>query len=208
VRTRHVQPEILDSLPADDPAAIRSRKDLRWINSIMRNFDWVDCCLRDAKYSGPIDEIGAGEGRLLKHLEAEGFTVNGIDLAPRPDGLAEHIGWRQGDVFDGLESSDGVVVATLFLHHFEKDQLRRLGRLFANRELLIFVEPWRSWLALFQGYALLPFVSAVTRHDMIKSIRAGFRPGELPHLLGLDEGWTIREQATVFGTCRMLATRK
>ncbi len=38
---RVVKPEILDSLDASDPAAIRSRKDLRRINWFMRGETWI-----------------------------------------------------------------------------------------------------------------------------------------------------------------------
>jgi hypothetical protein len=46
VLARTVRPEILDSLAAEDPAARRSRQDLRLINALMGNFRWVERKLR------------------------------------------------------------------------------------------------------------------------------------------------------------------
>ena len=49
----------------------------------------------------------------------------------------------------------------------------------------------------------------VTRHDMPASIRAGFRQGELPVLLGLNsEDWTISESSHWRGALRLIAKRR
>ena len=89
--------------------------------------------------------------------------------------------WREGDVFGVLkEGIGGVVVANLFLHHFEDEQLAEMGRLLEGCEVICVSEPWRSRLAMLEGRFLFPFVNGVTRHDMMVSIRAGFRRGELP----------------------------
>ncbi|MCU0753184.1 MAG: hypothetical protein MUC40_09220 [Akkermansiaceae bacterium] len=41
MKSRIVEPEILDHLPHDDPAARRSRLDLRRINFLMGNERWI-----------------------------------------------------------------------------------------------------------------------------------------------------------------------
>ena len=74
--------------------------------------------------------------------------------------------------------------------------------------VLCFSEPWRSRLALAEGYAMCPVVNRVTRHDMLVSIRAGFVPGELAELLGLGSGWVVREDVSLLGACRLLAWRQ
>jgi hypothetical protein len=49
----------------------------------------------------------------------------------------------------------------------------------------------------------------VTRHDMPASIRAGFRRGELPALLGLDsKKWILRELSHWRGSLRLVASRR
>ena len=133
----------------------------------------------------------------------------GVDLVERPGELPEEVEWRQGDVFQVLgDGVEGVVAANLFLHHFSDEQLRRLGGLVKDCGVLCFSEPWRSRWSLLEGYLLWPFVGRVTRHDMMVSIRAGFRRGELPDLLGLGEEWTVQEQCTKLGAYRMLAWKE
>ena len=102
----------------------------------------------------------------------------------------------------------GVVVANLFLHHHKDTELATLGRMLNQCEVICVSEPWRSGLARVEGALLGPLVNEVTRHDMRVSIRAGFRRGELPALLGLGHGWEVREQCTPLGACRMLAWRE
>ena len=53
--------------------------------------------------------------------------------------------------------------------------------------------------------ALLRF-SPVTRHDLLISIRAGFRGDELPRALGLA-GWTTAVSLTALGAYRLVACR-
>jgi hypothetical protein len=209
---RLVEPEILDRLPADDPAAIRSRADLRRINCLMGNERWLmRRILQLPSARRGVWEIGAGEGRLLQRLATRDpeIPLTGCDLAPRPADLPDRIVWRQGDVFDELPTaSGGVLVANLFLHHFEDPLLARFGSLLSNFGALCINEPCRSSLAIAQGRLLLPFVGPVTRHDMLVSIRAGFRRGELPERLGLKTGgWRVREETTWRGAIRMLAWR-
>lgn len=205
---RIVEAEILDGLASDDPEAVRSRHDLRKINGLMGNRVWMREALiwAGGKSGGPIWELGAGEGRVLGDLDGKTQDITGVDLVPRPEGLPEDIRWREGDVFEVLqEGVVGVVGANLFLHHFSDAQLGELGALIQNCEVLCFSEPWRSRWALMAGRLLMPFVGGVTRHDMMVSIRAGFRRGELPSLLNLTDEWTVQEQCTLLGAYRMLA---
>ena len=213
---REVVPEILDELEPDHPDAIRARTDLRRINFLMGNHRWLrhrlSCFEGDA-----IVELGAGDGELLRSLAILPARLAGLDLAPRPGNLADEIDWIAGDLFETLpiflERSDDTttaIVANLFLHHFEPDRLEVLGHLINSRSVtrLCFSEPYRSRLALVESSLLLPFVNRVTRHDMPVSIRAGFRPGELPPLLQLDPAtWQIRETVSALGGCRLEATR-
>ena len=206
-----MDPEILDGLAPDDPEAVKSRRDLQRINRLMGNSAWMSQALEWAgeKTGGPIWELGAGDGVMLDPLVDAGWEVTGGDLAERPGDLPEGIGWRQGDVFDVLgDGVEGGVAANLFLHHLSDEELEKLGGLVSKCQVLCFSEPWRSRWALLEGALLWPFVGRVTRHDMMVSIRAGFRTGELPTLLGLGDGWTIQEQCTKLGAYRLLAWKK
>jgi len=209
---RIVKPELLDHLPAEDPDAIASRRDLRRVNFVMGNERWILRTVRrfpQAAAKG-IAEIGAGEGNLAEKLVREfpGATVAAYDLAPRPPGLDARVTWRQGDIFAELPPpGGGILVANLFLHHFEGEELRRIGRLCENFQVLLFSEPDRARLPHFLGGLAHPFINRVTRHDMHVSIRAGFRKGELAILLGLDPGrWRIAESSTWRGGRRVLAS--
>jgi len=200
---RVVQAEILDSLAGDDRRALRSRRDLRLINFLMGNERWI---LGQLKGGERVVELGAGAGDLTRKL-AEGHEVTGLDLQGAPKGLEGS--WVEGDLFETLGRVGGeVVVANLILHHFQDEDLARLGELLGSRRRLLIVEPWRSRVALAEGLGLFPFVNGVTRHDMMVSIRAGFRRGELARLLGLGEDWVWREEVSLLGGIRVLAWRR
>ena len=212
MKTRIVEPEILDHLPHDDPAARRSRLDLRRINFLMGNERWILRTLKLFPDTAPsmICEIGAGDGDLATkiHRRFPNIRITACDLAPRPAGLDPAIDWRSGDIFQQAPPPGGVLVANLFLHHFEGDDLRRLGETCEGFDMLIFNEPDRSCLAAFLGTLLYPFINHVTRHDMQVSIRAGFRSGEMAALMGLDVSiWKIRETSTWRGARRVIAWR-
>lgn len=210
---RIVEPEILDHLPAEHPDARRSRRDLKLINFLMGNEHWIAAQIADhpaARAKGVV-EIGAGTGTLLRRIATSHphIRLTACDLAPRPADLPEQITWDQRDVFDSLAELDGgVLVANLFLHHFDDPVLERFRPLLRKFDLLCINEPLRTSQAILAGRIMLPFVGRVTRHDMIVSIRAGFLPGELPQRLGLDPAeWSIREETSWRGGLRVLASR-
>jgi hypothetical protein len=212
---RVVIPELLDHLPQDDPAAERSRADLRRINFLMGNGRWVTRTLRrfpEAVKRG-VCEWGAGDGMLAARI-ARAFpqtTVTGCDLAPRPAFPAEvdqRIEWRQGDLFSSAKTQGGVLVASLFLHHFGSEGLAELGRRCLSFDVLVFSEPDLARLPLLHARLLCPFVNHVTRHDMRASILAGFGEGEIARLLELDPArWHVVETSTWRGARRVIAWR-
>lgn len=207
---RRLEDEILDSLPNDDPSAIRSRADLRLINFLMGNQRWIQSCVRKNKNISHLSELGAGDGGLLTKLSHEDLSLTGLDLQPKPENLSLDISWNQLDVSKADESSfSDTSVAVLFLHHLNDDQLLQLGEKMRTGRYIYAVEPHRSMLALIEAYALFPVVNHVTKHDMIVSIKAGFRMGELPKLLGLhqDRKWAYFEHVTPLGAYRLSAHR-
>lgn len=210
---RVVIPELLDHLPAEDPEARRSRRDLRRINVMMGNERWV--CRTVSRFPDQakcgIVEIGAGDGILCNKL-AELFpqaTVAAYDLAPVPVDLAARVIWHRGDIFEmPAPVGSGVLVANLFLHHFEEPELTTLGRWFGNFDMLVINEPDRAALPHVLGGLIHPWINRVTRHDMHVSIRAGFAAGEIFRLLGLDPGrWKTCETSTWRGARRVVVSK-
>ena len=207
---RIVIPELLDHLPADDPEAVRSRRDLRGVNFLMGNERWIQRAIRrfpDAVKRG-IVEIGAGEGDLCGRLARQfpQAPLTAYDLAPRPPGLDSRVNWIQGDLFDTpAPSSGGVVIANLFLHHFEGPALTALGRWMENFKVGIFNEPDRAHFPHMLGGLMHPWINRVTRHDMHVSIRAGFASGEIQEGLRLDpRDWKFEETSTWRGARRVV----
>ena len=219
---RIVEPEILDSLPHTHPDALESRGDIRFLNSLMGSFAWVRQQLsRHADPGERIAELGAGDAGLIRYIAGRHPALanqwTGLDLAPPPpDGLPAGARWVQGDFFAQQEAGrvlqqSQVIVANLILHHFQDDQLVALSRQFKSARVLIISEPARHTIHHWKGRlvdAILGF-NYVTMYDMGCSIRAGFRTGELPGLLGLDPtAWDIWESHSFFGACRLLAVRR
>jgi protein-L-isoaspartate O-methyltransferase len=64
---RHLEPELLDGLPADDPRAIASRRDLVRINALMFHARIMASLLQTNVQTPPLRilEIGAGDGKFM-----------------------------------------------------------------------------------------------------------------------------------------------
>src|SRR5262245_44330587 len=116
---RRLEPELLDQLPADDPRAIRSRRDLRRVNAWMLNASRMAGAL--IKHAGPetprtMLDLGSGDGqfmlqvarRLAPHWPDVTVTLldqqNIVSSATREGFTA--LGWRvntvSADVFEFL----------------------------------------------------------------------------------------------------------
>mgnify|MGYP005844571569 FL=1 len=208
---RELEPEILDDLDPADPRAVASRRDLGRINFLMGNERWLlrEVGKRPQAAARGIVEWGAGQGHLLKRLASFG-PATGIDRVARPADLPGEIAWHAGDLLDSGERAavpGGLVVVNLLLHHFEAEDLRRLGELARPAAAIICVEPWRHPVAMTMGKSMLPWVSEVTRHDMLVSIRAGFDAGELAAMLGLAADWKIKETTSLRGGLRSVMER-
>lgn len=221
MKTRRLTPEILDELPADNPEAIRSRRDLRLINSLMGNYRMIRRAILAQSEMTHWVELGAGAGSLADSFDSESrqkFKVCGVDLGPRPENWPNHWNWYQGDLFaflEGEKKDSGSpecrgVIANLFLHHFSDDQLIRLGKILRqNYSRILAVEPVRRRRHCRMGALLHPFVNRVTRHDMRVSIEAGFRGGELAAILiGGDDEWDFRLRETWIGSHFLSAERR
>lgn len=177
-------------------------------------------------------ELGAGDGTLMLRV-AQALTprwpdvqltlLDRLDLvdAPTRSGYAA-IGWtatpRVADVLDwakpdgsealalhGHEPAWDLIVANLFLHHFDTAELRVLLEAIARRcRAFVACEPRRSGFALGASRLIGAIgAGAVTRADAVTSVRAGFRAAELSALWpGNDAAWSLTERAAAgFSHC-------
>ena len=212
---RFLEPELLDHLSPSDPAAIRSRAELRLINGIMGNHRWIARRLKALIKPGwRVLELGAGDGGLCGALIGSGVCaakqITAVDLAPRPDELHPEVTWLRRSIFEMARLPPAeIVIANLFLHHFDADQLTALGsKLNPITRVVLAREPARKRFHLAQGALLagLADFNDVTNHDMLTSIRAGFVGDELPRSLGLH-GWRCLVSCTLLGAYHMEAVR-
>ena len=212
---RTLEPEWLDHLAAGDPRAVRARRDLKLVNRIMGHARIIAKALRRAHLPEVprIAELGAGDGTLLLRIAEvlswpRGTHVVLVDREPAVN-TGMQARYRQrgcdltvdaADVFDWLSRESirfDVIVANLFLHHFEADALARLFALAAARtNVFVACEPRRAPLPL-AGSRMLGLLGCndVTRHDAVLSVRAGFSGPELSALWPADAGWNVEERS-------------
>ena len=232
---RLVAAEVLDGLPQDDPRAIRSRQDLKRVHLAMGTRKIIRQALLDMKLASleveplRVLELGAGDGSLMLGVARDldrAWPKVALTLLDRQD-LVTHatkasyqaVGWTvTSDVADVLDwaarepdmTPDAprrwdLIVANLFLHHFEGAQLARLMQAIALKgDRLLACEPRRDRLAL-AGSHLTGMIgaNAVTREDAVLSVHAGFNGQELSALWpATGERWRVQEQAAgLFSHC-------
>jgi hypothetical protein len=176
-------------------------------------------------------ELGAGDGTLMLGVAralAPAWPAVALTLLDRQSLVDQAtiaaygaLGWRAApevaDVLDWaacaadpvLQKSGAarwdLVVANLFLHHFEGPELRALLVAIARRcDRFLACEPRRGWLALGGSHLIGALgTNAVTREDSVSSVHAGFRGQELSSLWpGGGKDWRMREyRAGLFSHC-------
>ena len=210
---RTLQPELLDSLPPDHPAALHSRRDLRLTNRLLGTYAWFAKILPPLIHPGERAlELGAGTGELLAHLASHHLFADGLDLWPRPASLQKTQTWHRADLRTFEHLADyGVVFGNLIFHQFTPDDLLQLGlRLRHSARVIVACEPARRRVSqfLFAFFGRLLRANYVTLHDGRISIAAGFRHDELPRALGLEAStWTWHCTTSWLGSYRMIAIR-
>jgi 2-polyprenyl-3-methyl-5-hydroxy-6-metoxy-1,4-benzoquinol methylase len=216
ITARAIEPELLDLLPASHPLAVGSRRDLVWVNALMRQpFIMRGLLARHAaKPPRRILDIGAGDGRFMLAVARRmvrrwpEVELVLLDRTPLPAQAVraefEELGWHAetvtAEMFEWLERARcerfDIVCANLVLHHFDDEHLAQLFRLVAPMtRLFAATEPRRARVPLF-ATRLLPAIGAnrVTLHDAAASVRAGFSGAELSQLWPEGAGRAIEER--------------
>lgn len=208
---RVIEPEWLDELPASEPSAIGARGDLRRINGFMNNAGIIARALQRVSKPRRVLDLGCGDSamalRVAQNLDWRGVEFLLLDRnVSIPPGVRDKfaaLGFSatpvRRDVLNGLADVGRVDVTftNLFLHHFTDSELRRLlADVSALCEVFVACEPRRSTFALFGSRCVgLLGCNAVTRHDAVASVRAGFRDDELSQLWPVRTGWSLSERA-------------
>lgn len=213
---RRLTPEWLDALPATDRRAIGSRRDLVWLNWIMRHDAIVADALRGGADMPPrtLLELGAGDGSFMLRVArrlAPVWRGVAVTLLDRQDLVSEttrvgfaDLGWqvetKTADVFDALSPAApdfyDAITANLFLHHFEGAALRSLLAGAASRtKLFVAAEPSRTALAWTASRMIWVLgCNGVSRHDARVSVEAGFKHQELSGIWPADRTWALEER--------------
>ena len=216
---RRLHPEWLDELPADDPRALRARRDLERLNSLFGQTRLMARLLA-AHYGQEIPrtllELGAGDGTFNLHvarrLARRWPRVHAI-LLDQQNIVSDEtragysdIGWTvetmTEDVFAYLARDPSpqvdIILANLFLHHIPQERLSWfLDRTAAMTRLFVACEPRRTKFTL--GVTRLSWMigcGEVFLHDAIVSVRAGFQGKELTALWPDHPAWRLRERAS------------
>jgi hypothetical protein len=177
-------------------------------------------------------ELGAGDGSLMLRVAQRlspmwpSVQLTLLDRVPVVSRSTIQsyaaLGWtatsRKADVLDWaspsrtdapqgvtLPSQFDVIVAHLFLHHFQGDELRAvLGAAARRGDHFFACEPRRSPLALAASHMVGALgANRITRSDAVLSVKAGFRDTELSRIWGeVSTDWRGREYpAGLFSHC-------
>ncbi len=172
------------------PEALRSLADLRFVNRWLGNRGSLLRAVRAyLPPGGRLLDVGCGSGdvpafllaRLPGPLLAVGVDVKTLHLRAAPRAVRRVV----ADV-RRLPFPDGafeVVTASLFLHHFDEEELPAIlaGLHRLARRALVVNDLHRARVPYFFGRAAFPllFRSRVSVEDGLLSIRRGFRADEL-----------------------------
>jgi hypothetical protein len=161
-------------------------------------------------------DLGGGDGTLLLQVARKLAPGRGgvqAVLVDRQMLVSDRIreafhesGWEieaaTSDVLEWLarapQHEGTVMIANLFLHHFQDAPLRALLEQVSMRaELFVACEPRRDWLTL-RASRLVGWIgcNAVTRHDAPISVRAGFAGREISALWPAGGDWHTEEGPT------------
>lgn len=199
----------------------------------LRTMDTLADLAPMAAQAGPLRvlELGAGDGSLMLSVAralAPAWPAVELTLLDRQALVADNtvahyaeLGWivaRQNRdaldwaasanhalQFDGQAPRWDLIVANLFVHHFDAATLTRLlAGIAASSDRFVALEPRRHWLALAASHGVGAIgANAVTREDAVLSVHAGFCGQEISVCWPAQgETWQLHEHAAgLFSHC-------
>ena len=189
LRARAREAEQLDE-GVPEPEALRSLADLRLVNRWLGNRHGLLRAVRPhLPPGGRLLDVGCGSGdipefllsRLPGPLVAVGLDVKALHLRAAPPVVLRVVADVRRPPFP--DGTFDVVTASLFLHHFDDEELPRLLRSLSRlaRRALVVNDLHRALVPFLFGRAAFPllFRSRVSVEDGLLSIRRGFRAEEL-----------------------------
>ena len=215
MKGRRLTPEILDSLPPNDPGALASRQDLQRLHSALGHIRLWRCWLLQKFPDRPpssLVDLGSGDGHLITRVLPLAFPSGGggarlFFVDPQPSipesslNLLRRQNWLPTVVASGaLEwAREGppaeLILSNLFLHHLEDEKVEYLFSLLARiTPVFAASEPSRNhWSRM--GCRLLSMFHChpVTLHDARVSVEAGFQGAELSALWPQESCWQTTE---------------
>jgi 2-polyprenyl-3-methyl-5-hydroxy-6-metoxy-1,4-benzoquinol methylase len=208
LRVRSAEPELMDDLNCEGEVVDQTLRELdfinRWLGGNEVTIDGVGRLLagRDKSVSVTIADIGCGGGDMIHRLAAwsqrngRSFNLTGIDANPGIVRFAEATSpSRENILFKVMNVMDpsfeqqrfDIVVATLFTHHFTRDQLIRLFKSLSRQTSIGFVinDIHRHALAYYsiRILTLLFSRSPMVKYDAPLSVRRAFTRHELEDIL-------------------------
>jgi ubiquinone/menaquinone biosynthesis C-methylase UbiE len=190
LRSRASEPELLDE-GVPEAEALRSLRDLRFVNRWLGNSGSVLDSVSEhlPRNGGRLLDVGSASGdlpcyvraRVSGPLVAVGLDIKALHFRFAPRSLHRVVGDVRALPF--RDRCVDVVTASLFLHHFDDDEvpivLADLFRL--ARRALVVNDLHRAAVPYLFGRLFFPilFRSPVSVADGLVSIRRAFRPDEL-----------------------------
>ena len=203
---RSKEKELMDDLQMDGELLYDTLDKIAEINKLLGGnkvvLSGLDFLLKNSNNKTPITivDLGCGNGAMLRTLAVYArkkklkFTLIGIDANAHTLAYAEtlsqdfeEIQYKNIDVFskefDAL--SFDIVVATLFMHHFDEQEILSLVQQSSTKATIgvVINDLHRHWMSyyLFKVFSLF-FGNKMTRHDGAISILRGFKKDELATL--------------------------
>ena len=206
LRFRKYEDELMDDLSAGGEVMDITLKELDIINRLLGGNQATinpvkSYLLKHTGKTHTIVDLGCGSGEMLRKLSSWADDNNidvdliGIDANPHVIQYArqhsagyENVTYRCLDVFSEEVKSlkPDIFLSTLFLHHFDEDQLSYLiGMMYENSQLVVINDIHRHWFA-FYSIRLLTLLfsnSEMVRNDASLSVERAFRRNDLEVIL-------------------------